>query len=57
MASRGTPLPWKLKEEIKRRESLGEYRVAIARELGISARTIRNILGRKFSEKHSLESH
>ena len=48
MASRGTPVPFMLRQKARELEFHGVSRVAIARTLGISLPTIRKYLGRKF---------
>ncbi len=40
MARRGTPLPWALRSEIKRRAELGETRRHIASALAVARATV-----------------
>lgn len=44
MASRGTPIPWPLREEIRRLRDDGKSYCAIAKELDLSDRTVRKYL-------------
>ena len=53
MASRGTPLPFMLRQKARELEFHGVSRVAIARTLGISRRTLWKYLGRKFAQNRS----
>ena len=48
MASRGTPLPWKVRQQLRELEDAGHSRKVIAFQLGLSMPTIRKYLGRKF---------
>lgn len=53
MASRGTPIPFMLRQKARELEFHGVSRVAIARTLGVHRNTVRKYLGAKFVQNRS----